>query len=116
MSFTAWQLLIGGGELAVLALLVGDLPASLTWTNALGLAVLAVVLTALPFILWFRAIVALGAASVIPFVLVTPVVAFILDAVIRNVVPGPLQLVGVALVMTGLIVNQWASRRATRRA
>ena len=42
----------------------------------------------------------------IPFVLVTPVVAFILDAVIRNVVPSPLQLVGVVLVMTGLIVNQ----------
>jgi len=56
----------------------------------------------------------LGAASVIPFVLVTPVVAFILDALIRNVVPSPLQLVGVVLVMTGLIVNQWAGARAAR--
>jgi probable blue pigment (indigoidine) exporter len=114
VSFTAWQLLIGGAELAVLALLIGDVPAALNWTNALGLTILAVALTALPFILWFRAIVALGAASVIPFVLVTPVVAFILDAVIRNVVPSPLQLIGVVLVMTGLIVNQWAGARAAR--
>lgn len=116
VSFTAWQMLIGGAELAVLALIIGDLPASIDWTNVLGLTILAVVLTALPFILWFRAIVALGAASVIPFVLVTPVVAFILDAVIRNVVPSPLQLVGVVLVMTGLIVNQWAGARALKPA
>ena len=59
---------------------------------------------------------ALGAASVIPFVLITPVVAFILDAVIRNVVPAPLQVVGVLLVMTGLIVNQWAGARALKPA
>lgn len=116
VSFTAWQLLIGGIELAVLALIGGDLPAMIDWTNALGLAILAVVLTALPFILWFRAIVALGAASVVPFVLVTPVVAFILDAMVRHLVPSPLQLVGVALVMTGLIVNQWAGTRAARAA
>lgn len=116
LSFTAWQMLIGGTELAVLALVIGDLPASLDWTNALGLGILAVVLTALPFMLWFRAIVALGAATVIPFVLVTPVVAFILDAVIRNVVPSPLQVVGVALVMTGLVVNQWAGARALKPA
>lgn len=114
VSFTAWQLLIGGAELAVLALIIGDVPTAITWTNALGLMILAVVLTALPFILWFRAIVALGAASVIPFVLVTPVVAFILDAVIRSVAPSPLQLVGVALVMAGLIVNQWAGTRVAR--
>lgn len=116
VSFTAWQLLIGGTELGVLALLIGDMPVSIGWTNVLGLAILAVALTALPFILWFRAIVALGAASVIPFVLITPVVAFILDALIRNVVPSPLQLVGVLLVMTGLIVNQWAGARAVKPA
>ena len=116
VSFTAWQLLIGGTELAVLALVIGDLPGSVDWTNVLGLAILAVVLTAVPFILWFRAIVALGAASVIPFVLITPVVAFIHDAVIRSVVPSPLQVVGVLLVMTGLIVNQWAGARAMKPA
>jgi probable blue pigment (indigoidine) exporter len=115
-AFTAWQMLIGGAELAVLALLIGDLPAALDGKAVLGLAIVAVVLTALPFILWFRAIVALGAASVIPFVLVTPIIAFILDAVIRSVVPSPMQLVGVALVMAGLIVNQWAGARVAKPA
>lgn len=112
VSFIAWQLLIGGTELAALALLIGDVPATIGWTNVLGLTLLA----ALPFILWYRAIVALGAAAVVPFVLVTPVVAFILDAVIRHVVPTPTQLVGVALVMIGLVVNQWAGARGATAA
>lgn len=115
-TFTAWQLIVGGVELAVLAVILGDLPGAITLNNVLGLAILAVALTALPFILWFRAIVALGAASVIPFVLVTPIVAFILDAVVRNVVPSPLQIVGVVLVMAGLIVNQWAGSRGVVKA
>ena len=115
-AFTAWQMLVGGAELAVLALVIGDLPVALDGKAVLGLAIVAVVLTALPFILWFRAIVALGAASVIPFVLVTPIVAFVLDAVIRNVVPSPMQLVGVVLVMIGLIVNQWAGVRVAKAA
>lgn len=115
-TFTAWQLIVGGVELAILALIIGDLPTSIDLTNIVGLAILAVALTALPFILWFRAIVALGAPSVIPFVLVTPIVAFILDALIRHVVPSPLQIVGVVLVMAGLIINQWAGSRVAKTA
>jgi len=111
LSFTAWQLIVGGVELAVLAVVIGDLPAAITATNVLGLVVLAVVLTAVPFVLWFRAIVALGAASVIPFILVTPVVAFVLDAVIKGVVPSWPQVVGVVLVMVGLGVNQWGGTK-----
>jgi probable blue pigment (indigoidine) exporter len=107
LSFTAWQLLVGGVELLLLAVVSGDLPATITGTNVLGLAVVAVMLTALPFVLWFRAIVALGAASVVPFVLVTPVVAFVLDAVVKGVWPTALQVIGVVLVMVGLLVNQW---------
>lgn len=115
-TFTAWQLIVGGVELAVLALVLGDLPGAITLNNALGLTILAGALTALPFILWFRAIVALGAPAVIPFVLVTPIVAFILDAAIRGVVPSPVQIVGVVLVMAGLIVNQWAGTRVAKAA
>jgi probable blue pigment (indigoidine) exporter len=111
LSFTAWQLLVGGVELSLLAVVSGDLPATITGTNVLGLAVVAVMLTALPFVLWFRAIVALGAASVVPFVLVTPVVAFVLDAVVKGVWPTALQVIGVVLVMVGLLVNQWGGMR-----
>jgi probable blue pigment (indigoidine) exporter len=111
LSFTAWQLLVGGVELLLLAVVSGDLPATITGTNVLGLAVVAVMLTALPFVLWFRAIVALGAASVVPFVLVTPVVAFVLDAVVKGVWPTALQVIGVVLVMVGLLVNQWGGMR-----
>lgn len=115
-TFTAWQLLVGGAELAVLALLLGDLPTSIDLANVAGLTILAVALTAVPFILWFRAIVALGAPAVVPFVLVTPIVAFILDAAIRHIIPSPLQVVGVVLVMAGLIINQWAGSRVPKLA
>ncbi len=111
LSFTAWQLIVGGVELGVLAVAIGDLPGAISGMNVLGLVVLALLLTALPFVLWFRAIVALGAASVIPFILVTPVVAFVLDAAVKGVVPSALQVVGVVLVMAGLVVNQWGSVR-----
>lgn len=116
LSFTAWQLLVGGVELAVLAVLIGDVPATIDMNNVLGFAILALVLTALPFVLWFRAIVALGAASVIPFVLVTPVVAFALDAAVKGVWPSWLQVVGVVLVMAGLVVNQWGALRKVAAA
>jgi len=115
LSFTAWQLLVGGAELAVLAVAIGDLPASIDAANLLGFAILALLLTALPFVLWFRAIVALGAASVIPFVLVTPVVAFALDAAVKGVWPSWLQGLGVVLVMAGLLLNQWGDTRKAAR-
>lgn len=95
LSFTAWQLVVGGAELALLAAMVGGLPEEITGTNVLGLVLLAMAPTALPFVLWFRAIVALGAASVVPFVLVTPVVAFALDAAVKGLWPSALQVVGV---------------------
>ena len=55
-------------------------------------------------------------ASVMPFLVGVPYMAFILDAVVRNVVPSPLQIVGVVLVMAGLIVNQWAGGRVAKAA
>lgn len=116
LGFTAWQLIIGGVELGILALVLGDLPATLTAVNALGLVVLALFITALPFVLWFRAIAGMGAPNTAPFILLTPVVAFILDALIRGVVPSPFQALGVALVIAGLILNQWVGRRAAKPA
>jgi len=112
LSFAAWQLLVGGVEHTVLALTLSDLPSAIDVRNLLGLVILSVALTALPFLLWFRAIAALGAASVAPFVLATPIVAFIVDAVVRQVVPSMLQVVGVMLVMVGLIISQRTGEEA----
>lgn len=114
-GFTAWQLMIAGVELSVVAVMLGDIPASLTPMNGLGLAIVAFALTSLPFVLWFRAIKGEGAAGVAPFLLLTPIVAFALDTLIRNIVPSPLQGLGVLFVIIGLLMNILVGRRPAAR-
>lgn len=106
LGFTGWQLLIAGVELTIIALLTQDIPSQLIPVHWLGLFLLATVLTAGPFALWFSAIKQLGAVTVAPFMLLVPVTAFILDALIKGIWPTTLQLVGVALVMGGLVLSQ----------
>ncbi len=113
-GFTAWQLLVAGLELAAASLALGDVPPSLTTNNAIGLGIVALALTTVPFLLWFKAIKGEGAAGAIPFLLLTPIVAFILDGAIRGIVPTVLQACGIALVISGLMVNVVASRRMMR--
>ena len=116
VSFTAWQLTIAGVELSIVAVALGDVPASITLINVAGFAILAFILTAVAFTLWFRAIEGAGAAAVGPFFLITPITAFILDAVFRNSFPGPMQTLGVALVIGSLLYCQHLDRRGFRPA
>ncbi len=112
-GFTAWQLIIAGVELSVVAIILGDIPSALTPVNGLGLAIVAFALTSLPFLLWFKALKSEGAAGVAPFLLLTPLVAFALDTLIRGIVPSLFQGVGVVLVIIGLLMNIRARRRLT---
>lgn len=116
LGFTAWQLIVAGVELSAVALLVGDIPASITPTNVLGLAILALFLTALAFVLWFRSIEAGGPSAAAPFLLLTPVTAFVVDILFRGLVPGVVQLAGVALVIGSLLYSQHVDRKAFRLA
>lgn len=116
MSFTAWQLTIAGVELSIVAAALGDVPATISWMNVTGFAILAIFLTALAFAMWFRAIEGAGAAAVGPFFLLTPITAFILDAVFRGFLPGAIQLTGVALVIGSLLYSQHIDRRGFRPA
>jgi probable blue pigment (indigoidine) exporter len=110
-GFTAWQLVVAAVELGAVALILGDIPTGLTAVNGLGLVILALGLTSLPFFLWFKAIQSEGAASVTPFMLLTPIIAFALDAMVRGIVPTPLQGLGVLLVVVGLVLNIIAGRK-----
>ncbi|MEI4469944.1 DMT family transporter [Frigidibacter sp. MR17.24] len=116
VTLTAWQMLIAGAELAVVAGLSGDIPARLSAANLLGLAIVALVLTALAFVLWFQGIQGAGPAAVAPMLLLTPVTAFALDIVVRGMVPGAVQVLGVAIVIGSLFYGQRVDRRAFRPA
>ena len=116
VSLAAWQMIIGGVELSVVALALGDIPTSLTGVNVLGLTIVALFLTALAFVLWFTAIEGAGPAAVAPLMLLTPLTAFVLDGLVRGVIPSPLQSVGVAVVIGSLLYGQHVDRRAFRVA
>jgi probable blue pigment (indigoidine) exporter len=60
--------------------------------------------------LWFKAIAKAGAVVVAPFVLLVPITAFVLDALIKGLVPTTLQVVGAAIVIAGLLLNQWTPK------
>lgn len=111
LGFTGWQLLIAGAELTFVAAIARDVPSQLDAANILGLGLLAVALTAVPFALWFGAIERAGAVAVAPFMLLVPVTAFVLDALVKGVQPTGMQVVGAALVMGGLMLSQQAAGR-----
>lgn len=112
IGFTAWQLVVAAVELGAVAFILGDIPSGLTAVNGLGFVILALGLTSLPFFLWFTAIRSEGVASVTPFMLLTPIIAFALDAIVRDIVPSPLQGLGVLLVVVGLVLNILAGRKS----
>lgn len=116
IAFTGWQLVIGGIELAIFAVIFQDIPASLSLINVTGFVILALFLTALAFALWFRGIEGAGPSAVAPFFLLAPVTAFVMDAVFNDMVPGWLQLGGIVLVLGSLLYGQLADRRAIRAA
>lgn len=116
ISLTGWQMAVAGVELAIVAALMGDVPASLSMINILGLTIIALVVTALAFVLWFSAVQAAGPSAVAPMMLLTPLTAFALDAVFRGFLPSPVQALGVAIVIASLLYGQHVDRRAFRIA
>lgn len=116
LGFTGWQLLVAGVELSVIALIMQDMPAGFSNSNILGLVLLAVALTAVPFALWFGAIERGGAVAVAPMMLLAPITAFVLDALVKGEQPTNMQMLGAALVMAGLILNQRATPQPHKHA
>ena len=108
LEFTAWQLVIGGVELAIVAAIIGDVPASVSLTSALSYAYVALIGTSIAYALWFYGIEKAGAPAVAPFFLLIPMVAFALDAVVRGFVPTAVQAIGAAIVVVSLLINQRA--------
>jgi probable blue pigment (indigoidine) exporter len=111
LVFTAWQLVVGGIELAALAAITGDVPASVSAPNVVAFVYIALVGTSLAYALWFHGIEGAGASAVAPFFLLIPIVAFALDALLRGLVPTPIQGVGAVIVLSSLLVGQQFGQR-----
>jgi len=78
---------------------------TLTPAHLLAVGYLAVVVTAVAFVLWYGAVAALGPARAGLLTGVVPVAAAGLGAVLGGPVPGPLVWAGISLVAVGLVLG-----------
>ncbi|HIK14282.1 MAG TPA: EamA family transporter [Leptolyngbyaceae cyanobacterium M33_DOE_097] len=113
LVFTAWQLMVGGILLLPIALIVEGPFTQLTHTNLLGFLYLGLIGTGLAYAIWFRGIDKLTASAVSYLGLLSPVVAALIGFVVLNQTFTPVQLVGVAIVLTSVFIGQ-QTRQSSR--
>jgi probable blue pigment (indigoidine) exporter len=120
LTTTAWQLTAGGLVLLPLALLVEGRPPALPPSAVAGYAYLCLVGSALAYTLWFRGLQRLPAASVSLLGQLSPVVAAALGWAVLQQRLTPVQLLGMAVALGGVVAGQGAgsprSPRQVRRA
>ena len=113
ITFTGWQLSVGGLLLLPLALITEGLPDEVTGANLAGFAWLAIVGTGAAYANWFNGVQRLP-VSVVSFLgLLSPLVATILGWMILDQALTPVQMLGGALVITAIVIPQ-LRHRATR--
>ncbi len=106
ITFTGWQLTIGGLFLLPIMLATEGVPSSLSGTNVAGFAWLAIVGTAAAYANWFRGIQALPVATVSFLGLLSPLVATFAGWAVLDQSLSLLQMVGAALVIYAVIAPQ----------
>jgi probable blue pigment (indigoidine) exporter len=106
LTVTGWQLTAGGFVLLPLTLVVEGLPPPLTATHLGGYAYLSLVGSAAAYTLWFRGLERLPAASVSLLGQLSPVVAAGLGWIALDQRLSPLQVLGMAVALGGVVAGQ----------
>lgn len=114
LNVSAWQMLVGGLALAVLALLVPGRPVSWNAPFAWALAYNAVPASALAWLLWLYVLQKLPAGVTGLSALAVPVVSIICAWLILDEVPAPVEAAGMLLILAGLGILSLAARRRAR--
>lgn len=112
LTFTAWQLTAGGAVLLPFALLFEPSLPSLTGINLLGLTYLTLIGGALTYVFWFRGLALLGPSSVASLGFLSPLSAVILGWALLGQQLTLLQIVGMAVILVSIWVNQQSEKRA----
>lgn len=103
ITFTGWQLTLGGLVLLPLVAVLEGAPSSVTTGNVVGFAWLAVLGTGAAYANWFRGVQQLP-VSVVSFLgLLSPLVATIAGWLVLGEALSPLQLVGAATVLVAAV-------------
>lgn len=115
---STYSVVIGAVLFAVLAVPLEGIGAVrlLEATHLAAVAYLAVMVTAVAFVLWYATVARVGSASAGLLTGVAPVAAALLGVAVTGHLPGPLVWIGIAVVVTGLATGLRASRRPVRFA
>ncbi len=103
ITFTGWQLLFGGVMLLPLLLLFEDLPTSLSQTNLLGYAYLAIFSSLIAYTLWFRGIDKINTVAVSILGALSPITATVIGWVYLNQSLTLVQLIGFVIVIFSVV-------------
>lgn len=114
LTVTAWQLAAGGILLLPAALVFAPLPPAIGLGNLAALLWLGLAGAALTYLVWFRGIARLGPTIVAPLGLLSPASAIVLGWVGLGQALGPMQIVGIALVVGSILAGEAVHRRAVR--
>lgn len=99
LAATGWQLSMAGAGLVVLAAVAEGAPPRLTGSNLLGFSYLAVVATAVAYVLWFDGIRKLPAIAPPLLGLAAPITGAAMGWLVLGQVLAPVQLVGFAITV-----------------
>ncbi|MET7379250.1 EamA family transporter [Streptomyces sp. NPDC005526] len=113
LTFTGWQLTVGGLVLVPVTLASEDMPDHLTWSNVGGFAYLGIVGALIAYVLWFRGLSRLPALAASFLSFASPLCATILGYLFLGESLRPLQLLGAAAVVGAVVLAQPRGPRQT---
>lgn len=112
ISFTAWQMAYGAIPAVIIALFVPGNFVHFTPGNLAAIAYVVIFGTALAFCLWFFIIERLTATTAGISSLLAPVVSVFFAWLQLHEQPGTPELIGMALIVTALVINSLPARSA----
>ncbi len=111
LTLVSWQLVVGGVALVPVALLVEGAPPTIDVPAVGGYLWIGGVGTALAYWCWFRGLRRMSAGAVALVGLVNPVVGTLLGVMFAGELFGPVQALGMVLVLGSVVVGQrWGGR------
>ena len=116
LTFTGWQLTVGGLLLAPVTLAAEGLPGPITVPNIAGFAYLGLVGALFAYAVWFRGIGRLPALAVSILGFASPLAATVLGYVVLGQELSPVQLAGAAAVIAAVALAQSRPKAAGETA
>jgi len=113
LTFTGWQLTVGGTVLLPFMLAGEGLPDTITAANVSGFVYLSVIGALLAYAVWFRGIDKLPALAVSFLSFASPLAATVLGYLVLRQALSPLQIAGAVVVVASVIIAQPQHKRRT---